>query len=107
MKSVRKHKMHVDLESVHLQPLLSHNSLAECFTKKKNKQHFHHDAANDYSREYKGRWSVKTICMAYGAHPHNTLIIEYMHPKYLATANDDFSLFRHELRHLPSEILDL
>ena len=45
MESARKHKMPVDLESINLPPLLSHNSLAECFTKKKNKQHFHHDVA--------------------------------------------------------------
>ena len=45
MESARKRKMHVDPESLHLQQLLCHNSLAECFTtkkgtKKKNKQHF-------------------------------------------------------------------
>ena len=56
--------------SIHLQHLLSHNSLAECFTKKKNKQHFHdhHDhAAYDCSREYmyKRRLSITTIRMAY------------------------------------------
>ena len=61
MESARKRKMHVELESLHLQHLLSHNSLAECFTKKKNKQNFHDHAAYDYSREYKSRWSVTTI----------------------------------------------
>ena len=85
MEKARKRKMHVELESVHLQHLLSLNSLAECFTKKKGKQHFHDHVANDYSREYNRRWSVKTIRMAYVGYPHNPSIIEYMHPKYLAT----------------------
>ena len=77
--------MHVELESVHLQHLLSLNSLADGFTKKKNKQNFHDHVANDYSREYKSRWSVKIIRMAYVAYPHNPTIIKYMHPKCLAT----------------------
>ena len=58
-------------------------------------------------REYKSRWSVKTICMAYGAHPHNTRSLNTCIRNIWRAANDDFSLFRHELRHLPSEILDL
>ena len=85
MESARKRKKHVELESIHLQQMLSHNSLAECFTKKINKQHFHDHAANDYSREYKSRWSVKTIRMAYVAHLHKRSIIENKHPKCLAT----------------------
>ena len=40
-------------KSIHLQPLLSYNSLAECFAKKKIKQYFHDHADYDYSREYK------------------------------------------------------
>ena len=77
--------MHVELESLHLQHLFSHNSIAECFTKKKKKQHFHEHAAYDYSRDYKSCWSVTTIRMAYVAHPCKPSIIEYMHPKSLAT----------------------
>ena len=38
--SARKHKMHVELEKLHLQQFLSHKSFAECFTEKKNRQHF-------------------------------------------------------------------
>ena len=53
--------------------------------KRKNKQHFHDHAANDYSRECKCRWSVKTIRMAYVAHPHKPSIIKNMHPKCLVT----------------------
>ena len=68
--------MHVELEH-----LLSHNSLAKCFTKKKNEQHFHDHAAYDYSREYNSHWSVTTIRMAYVAHPYTPPIIEYMHNK--------------------------
>ena len=85
MESARKRKMHVELESLHMQHLLCHNAPAECFTKKKNKQDFHDHAAYNYSREYKSRWSVTTICMAYVANPHNLPIIEYTHPKCLAT----------------------
>ena len=70
MESARKRKLHAELESLHLQYLLSHNSIAECFTKKKNKQHFHDHAAYDYSRVYKSRCSV-TIRMTYVAHPDN------------------------------------
>ena len=84
-KKARKRKMHVELESVHLQYLLSLISLGECFAKKKSEQHFHDHVVNDYSREYKSRWSVKTIRMAFVGYPHNPSIIEYMHPKCLAT----------------------
>ena len=34
MEIARKRKMQVELESLHLQHLLSHNSLAECLLKK-------------------------------------------------------------------------
>ena len=71
MESARKRKMHIELESLHLQHLVSHNSLAEYFTKKKNKEHIHDHAAYDYSREYKSHLYVTTICMAYVAQPYN------------------------------------
>ena len=86
---------------------LFHNSLAECFTKKKNKQHFHDHAAYDYSREYKSRWSVTTIRMAYVAHLYNPGSLNTCIPKVWRPENDGFSLFCHELQHLPAEILDL
>ena len=38
-------------------PILCHNSFAECFTEKKNRQHFHHPTAYYYSRESKSRMS--------------------------------------------------
>ena len=96
MESTRKRKMRVELESIHLQHLLSHNSLAECFTKKKNRQHFHDHAANYYNREYKSRCPLK----------QNVWLTLHIHinPRSLNTcirnvwrsANHDFSLFRHD-----------
>ena len=104
MESVRKRKMHVELESILLQHLLS---IAECFTKKKNKRHFHDHAANDYSRERRADGPLKQYILL-TLHIHitprslNTCIRNVRQP-----ANDYFCLFRHELRHLPVEILDL
>ena len=99
--------MHEELGSLHLQPSLSHNLIAVCFTKKKNKQHFHDHAAYDYSRGYKSRWSVTTIRMTYVTHPHNPLSLNTRIRHVCRPENDDFGLFCHELRYLPSEILDL
>ena len=36
----KQKKMHVELARLHLQQFLFHKSLAECFTEKKNKDHF-------------------------------------------------------------------
>ena len=40
MGSARKRKMHVVLEILHLQHLFLHNSIAECFTKRKTNSIF-------------------------------------------------------------------
>ena len=46
---------------------LSHNSFAECFTEKKNIQHFHHPTTYYYSRESKSRWYATAIRIDYVA----------------------------------------
>ena len=43
--------MHVALGRLHLQQFLSHNSFAGCFTRNKNRQHFHQHTAYYYSIE--------------------------------------------------------
>ena len=62
-KVLENKKIHVELESLPLQHLLSHNSIAERFTKKKRKQYCHDHAAYDYNRQYTSRWSVTTLRM--------------------------------------------
>ena len=41
------------------------------YSGRRDGRHFHGHAAYDYNREYKSRWSVTTIRMAYVARPYN------------------------------------
>ena len=47
---------------LHLQQSLYHKSFAECFTEKKNRQHFHHHTAYDYRSDSKSRWYATARC---------------------------------------------
>ena len=84
-ESAQKRKMHVELARLHLQQFVSHNSFAECFTKKKNRQHFHHPTAYFYSRESKSRWYATAIRIDYVAHLYWPPIVKCRRPKCLAT----------------------
>ena len=46
----------MELARLYLQHFLSHKTFADCFTEKKNRQHFHHPTAYYYSRESKSSW---------------------------------------------------
>ena len=81
----QKRKMHVKLARLHLQQFLSHNSFAECFTEKKNRQHFHHPMAYYYSRESKSRCYAIAKGIDYVVRLYRPPIVEYRRPKFLAT----------------------
>ena len=87
VKSAQKRKMHVELAILHLQQFLSHNSFSECFTEKKNRQHFHHPTAYYYSGEGKSRWYASAIRIDYVARLYRPRIVEYRRSKCLATRN--------------------
>ena len=68
-----------------LAAILSHNSLAVCFTEKKNRQHFHYPTAYYYSRESKSRWYATAIRIDYVAHLYMPPIVECRRLKCLVT----------------------
>ena len=85
VESAQKCKMHVELVRLHLQQFLSRNSFAECFTEKKNRQHFHHHTAYYHSTESKSCWYATTIRIACVARLYRPPIIECRRPKCQAT----------------------
>ena len=85
MESAQKCKMHVELAKLHLQQFLSHNSFAECFTEKKNGQHFHNLSAFYHSRVSKSPWYATAMCIDYSGRLYRPLITECWHSKCLAT----------------------
>ena len=62
LENAQKRKMHMQLERLHLQDILSHKSFAQCFTKKKNRKHFHSYTACDYRKESKTRVYATKNC---------------------------------------------
>ena len=81
-EKARKSKMNVEIESLDLQHLLSQNSLADCFTKRKTNNIFTKMRRMTTAESTRAAGPLQQYtCMAYVAHPHNPPIIEYMHPK--------------------------
>ena len=107
MESAQKRKMHVELARLHLQQVLSHISCAECFTERKNRQHFHHPTVYYYSRERRSVGMLQqyvsiTLPVCVGPRSLNAGVRNAWRPE-----NDDFSLVYRELRHLSAVDRDL
>ena len=62
LENAQKRKMHLQLERLHLQNILSHKSFAQCFIKKKNRKHFHSYTACDYRKESKTHFYATKRC---------------------------------------------
>ena len=108
VESAQKRKMHVELARLHVQQFLSNNSFAECFTEKKNRQHFHHPTAYYYSRERARAVGMLqqhvsiTLPICIGHRSLNAGVRNAWRPE-----NDEFSLVYRKLRHLSAGVWDL
>ena len=106
MESARKRKVHVFRKSSFV-AFLSYESLAECFTKKKNKKNFTIMRRMTTAESTRAAGPLQqyvwlTLLIHISPRPSNTCIRGVLRPE-----NDDFGLFCHELLHLPAQILDL
>ena len=61
-KMLKNEKMHVQLERLHLQDILSHKSFAQYFIKKKNRKDFHSYTVCDYRKESKTHFYATKRC---------------------------------------------
>ena len=79
--NAQKRKMHVQLETLHLQDFLSHKSFAQCSLKRKIRTHFHHYTTCDNRKESKRHFYATKRCWLTTRKPFFTKI--FTNPSFL------------------------